>query len=478
MGSPPLRPLRRESARSVPVTLGREAVTVVERPKPAGDVPRFRPAGGPTLSPMTADAVTDRSASPPSSPCGGRRSTPSPASSSTSATTSGPRRPTCPGGTCAPSPPTPRTSRRCSPGAAHEEVEIGDAPHARGMMGQFTEQGVVARRDETPDDAHHRDPRVARPPATRSCWPTRPPTRRRPRPGCSARSAGPPGCCCATGRSTCGCTSRTCAARSTCRATSTPRRRSTPPTTSWRACPSSSASGRRRRPGSVVRLEVAGHDAGGRAVGEDGRGRVATSERRRADRRRWPWTARPSSCWPVGAASADAGRRRGLRRRRARRARRRRAGRDPVSEAAWTTARHRRPDRSHRRRHRSDAGRARLPHRPRAGPPRRPRRAGRTYAGQARRGRRGDHRPRCPAPRSSTLVVDLSDLASVREAAASGRRARPDPPAGQQRRHHGHPAPPHGRRAGVADGDQPLRARSSSPACCSTSSSRRVTAAS
>ena len=36
-------------------------------------------------------------------------------------------------------------------GREHEDVEIGDAPHARGLMGQFTEQGVVARRDETPD---------------------------------------------------------------------------------------------------------------------------------------------------------------------------------------------------------------------------------------------------------------------------------------------------------------------------------------
>jgi len=37
-------------------------------------------------------------------------------------------------------------------GRPHEEVEIGEAPHARGMMGRFTEQGVLARRDETPDD--------------------------------------------------------------------------------------------------------------------------------------------------------------------------------------------------------------------------------------------------------------------------------------------------------------------------------------
>ncbi|QIK75080.1 maleylpyruvate isomerase family mycothiol-dependent enzyme [Nocardioides piscis] len=37
-------------------------------------------------------------------------------------------------------------------GAEHEEVDIGEAPHARGMMGRFTEQGVVARRDQTPDE--------------------------------------------------------------------------------------------------------------------------------------------------------------------------------------------------------------------------------------------------------------------------------------------------------------------------------------
>ncbi len=37
-------------------------------------------------------------------------------------------------------------------GNDHEDVEIGDAPHARGLMGQFTEQGVVARRDRTPDE--------------------------------------------------------------------------------------------------------------------------------------------------------------------------------------------------------------------------------------------------------------------------------------------------------------------------------------
>ncbi|MBL0746873.1 maleylpyruvate isomerase family mycothiol-dependent enzyme [Nocardioides baculatus] len=36
-------------------------------------------------------------------------------------------------------------------GRRHEEVDIGDAPHAIGTMGHFTEQGVVVRRDESPD---------------------------------------------------------------------------------------------------------------------------------------------------------------------------------------------------------------------------------------------------------------------------------------------------------------------------------------
>ena len=37
-------------------------------------------------------------------------------------------------------------------GRPHEDVEIGDVPHAHGTMGTFTEQGVVARRDDSPDD--------------------------------------------------------------------------------------------------------------------------------------------------------------------------------------------------------------------------------------------------------------------------------------------------------------------------------------
>ena len=37
-------------------------------------------------------------------------------------------------------------------GGRHEDVEVPDAPHARGTMGRFTEQGVLVRRDHSPDD--------------------------------------------------------------------------------------------------------------------------------------------------------------------------------------------------------------------------------------------------------------------------------------------------------------------------------------
>lgn len=37
-------------------------------------------------------------------------------------------------------------------GGPHDDVEVGEAAHARGFMGQFTEQGVMARRDRSTDD--------------------------------------------------------------------------------------------------------------------------------------------------------------------------------------------------------------------------------------------------------------------------------------------------------------------------------------
>jgi uncharacterized protein (TIGR03083 family) len=37
-------------------------------------------------------------------------------------------------------------------GTPHDEVEIGEPAHVTGMLGHFTEQGVVARRDRSPDE--------------------------------------------------------------------------------------------------------------------------------------------------------------------------------------------------------------------------------------------------------------------------------------------------------------------------------------
>ena len=37
-------------------------------------------------------------------------------------------------------------------GRPHEDIEVGDVPHATGMMGKFTEQGVVARRHDSADE--------------------------------------------------------------------------------------------------------------------------------------------------------------------------------------------------------------------------------------------------------------------------------------------------------------------------------------
>lgn len=37
-------------------------------------------------------------------------------------------------------------------GGEHDDLDIGEVEHARGMMGRFTEQGVVARRGRTPDE--------------------------------------------------------------------------------------------------------------------------------------------------------------------------------------------------------------------------------------------------------------------------------------------------------------------------------------
>lgn len=37
-------------------------------------------------------------------------------------------------------------------GAPEESIDVGEVPHAHGLMGIYTEQGVVARRERTPDE--------------------------------------------------------------------------------------------------------------------------------------------------------------------------------------------------------------------------------------------------------------------------------------------------------------------------------------
>ena len=74
-------------------------------------------------------------------------------------------------------------------GGRHVDVEVGEAPHVRGTMGQFTEQGVVARRDASPDDLINeiRAAATARHTALLADPPTDPDARR---PASSAPSAG------------------------------------------------------------------------------------------------------------------------------------------------------------------------------------------------------------------------------------------------------------------------------------------------
>ena len=125
---------------------------------------------------------------------------------------------------------------RGHPGRRPEETaEVGEPPHVTGLMGLYTEIGVVNRRDASPDaiineirEADDRAAhRAARRPADRR--------RREARADLRRRRRGTGGRCCATGRSTCGCTSRTYAARSAGPAAWTPRRPGTPRSTSPRA---------------------------------------------------------------------------------------------------------------------------------------------------------------------------------------------------------------------------------------------------
>ena len=86
--------------------------------------------------------------------------------------------------------PTPPTSRRCWRARPRRPSRSPPAPHVRGPMGHYTEQGVLARRDR--DLAELAD-EIEQAVATRhadAASPTRPPTRRRRARGPRATSAG------------------------------------------------------------------------------------------------------------------------------------------------------------------------------------------------------------------------------------------------------------------------------------------------
>ncbi len=54
-------------------------------------------------------------------------------------------------GTSRPAPRTPRTSRASWPAAPEETAEVGEPPHVTGLMGLYTEIGVVNRREASAD---------------------------------------------------------------------------------------------------------------------------------------------------------------------------------------------------------------------------------------------------------------------------------------------------------------------------------------
>jgi uncharacterized protein (TIGR03083 family) len=162
-------------------------------------------------------------------------------------------------------------------GRRHEEVAIGDAPHARGMMGQFTEQGVVARRDETPDAliTEIRESTTARHTQLLADPPTDP-------------SAPAPGLFGAIGWTT-GLLLRNrpldvwMHEQDVRRALAMPGNLDSAPAVHgagylMESLPFIVAKRAQAPIGSVVRLEVTGHAPVTAVVGEDGRGRIATPE--------------------------------------------------------------------------------------------------------------------------------------------------------------------------------------------------------
>ena len=170
-------------------------------------------------------------------------------------------------------------------------------------MGLYTEQGVVSRRRQEPRPHHQRDPRGRHQAAHRAA---RRPAHRRRRPsrtGSSAASAGTGTPCCATARWTCGCTSRTYAARSACPAAWTRRPPSTRRTTSPRASASWSPSGSAPPPAPPSCSRSPGSAPFAFTVNENGRGERLTEipadpTVRLADRPRGVHRARRRAAYP------------------------------------------------------------------------------------------------------------------------------------------------------------------------------------
>ncbi len=297
-------------------------------------------------------------------------------------------------------------------GRPHEDVEIGDAPHAQGMMGTFTEQGVVVRRDRLPRRPHHRDPRghhrpphgPPRRPADRSRGPGARTVRRDRldhRPPAAQPSAGRVDA--RAGRTPC----RGVAGRDRL-----PRRRSTARPTSWSRSPTSWASAPRHRPARPPVLERGRPRPVTVAVGDDGRARV-----QEIDGDPTVGLTMDRAIFLVlsgGRRTAEAGTSRDHRRRRPGEPHHRLDGSHPVT---WTTDDI--ADQSGRTAlvTGTEPGRPRLPHRPRAGPSWRPRGARRPQRRQARQRRSRAVRAEVPDAVLEQLVVDLADLASVRSAA-------------------------------------------------------------
>ena len=298
-----------------------------------------------------------------------------------------------------------------------------EAPHLKGLMSYYTEQGVLARRDRdmesladeieqavaTRHAALQADPPTdpnAAPPKTPGDVPwdyqtllsNRPVRRVDARAGHPARDRSPR-------RATTRPPPRTCCAPSGARcrwswASASPHRRGRPSALEVPEAGLGWTVRRRRRRAGGRRSTTTG-DA-------DHDGHPEPGGLRRP--RRWPAPSR-------GDPAADRGRR---------------GARTPRCSSRWRSPRdvggldprrHPRPDRQARAGHRRHQRHRRV-HRPRAGPPRgrgHPRRA---QPGQAGGDDRPDPAARCPARPCTRSTIDVSDLASVRRAAEPGRPSR------------------------------------------------------